>query len=273
VVTKRKINRPAPKPPTDFGSGIVPIEDLETNLVMLVYGRSGTGKTHFMSTFPKPLLLIDVNERGTETIKATPQVFVRRVEDWETWESAYEFLKGKTQFKSVIIDQITSLQDLGMRHIRQRTKKAESDLFSRKNWGELAGTLKTSLSNFRELSDRYHIGLVAHERVFGGEEEGEDNSIEPSITARVMPSVGTFVEGAVDAIGHTFIRERIEKVEGKRVRRVEYCMRVGPHSIYTTKIRRPVEAGAIPDLIVDPTFQKIIDLVSGKSLKRKVRKA
>jgi RecA/RadA recombinase len=62
VVKKRVIKKKAkkkrvkkkPAPTTSILDKIQPVSELETNLVMLVYGRSGTGKTHFGSTFPRP---------------------------------------------------------------------------------------------------------------------------------------------------------------------------------------------------------------------------
>ncbi len=89
-----------------------------------------------------------------------------------------------------------------------------------------------------------------------------------------MPSVSAFLDGAVDSIGSTFIKERWETEDKEEVRHVDYCMRIGPHAFYSTKIRRPVSAGPIPELIVNPTFKKIRDLTTGKQKpRRKARRA
>jgi hypothetical protein len=128
--------------------------------------------------------------------------------------------------------------------------------------------LKQLITDFRELSDKYNILLIAHERVYDGGDD-EQEAIEPSIGARVMPSVGAFLDGAVDAIGSTFIRERWQREDKEEVRHVDYCMRIGPHAFYSTKVRRPPSAGPIPELIVNPTYQKIRDLTEGKSITRK----
>jgi len=245
---------------------------LKTNLVMLVYGRSGTGKTHFASTFPKPALYLDINERGTETVASIPGIDVLRCEEWEDFwgsddtEGAYWYLAEGTKYKTVVIDQVTNLQDMAMREVRRQGRKTEEDQFTQRNWGQLGGLLKTAISAYRELSDRYNIVFLAHERVFdGGGEEEANNAIAPTIGARVIPSVGSFLDGAVDAIGSTFIRERTTKEGVKKVRHVDYCMRTGPHASYATKVRRPVTSGPIPDVIVNPTYPKIMDLISGKS--------
>jgi hypothetical protein len=273
VFKKRKPARKADPKPISILDRIQPVTELSTNLVMLVYGRSGTGKTHFGSTFPKPILFIDTNERGTETIAMEEDVDVVRVIDWAEFDELYwALLNQETSvgYASIVIDQVTNLQDIGMAEVLRKSRKGRDETFTQRNWGQLSGMLKQTIMDFRDLSDLYHLLLIAHERVFDGGDD-EDEAIEPSIGARVMPSVGSFLDGAVDAIGSTFIKERWETEDKEEVRHVDYCMRIGPHAFYSTKIRRPVSAGPIPELIVNPTYKKIKDLTSGKS-KRKVIK-
>lgn len=256
-------------------SRIQPVQDLETNLVMLVYGRSGTGKTAFGATFPKPILFIDTNERGTETVKQEEDVYVVRIEDWAELDELYWALVNNevdTDYASIVIDQVTNLQDMGMAEVLRRSRKGKDETFSQRNWGQLSGMLKQCISDWRELADRFNILFIAHERI---DEPGddEDEAIEPSIGARVMPSVGSFLDGAVDAIGSTYIRERWETEDKEEVRHVDYCMRLGPHAFYSTKIRRPVSAGPIPEYIVNATYDKIQALIAGEPpKKRKVRR-
>jgi hypothetical protein len=247
------------------------VSELETNLVMLVYGRSGTGKTHFGSTFPKPCLFIDTNERGTETIKQVEDVDVVRVTEWAQLDELYWGLVNKetdVEYASIVIDQITNLQDLGMAEVLRKSRKGRDETFTQRNWGQLSGMLKQTISDWRELADQYNLLFIAHERI---DEPGDDEeeSIEPTIGARVMPSVGSFLDGAVDSIGSTYIKERWETEDKEEVRHVDYCMRLGPHAFYSTKIRRPVSAGPIPEFIVDATYDKIRGLIAGKTTKRK----
>ena len=274
VFKKRKAGKKSDPTPTSILDRIQPVSDLKTNTVMLVYGRSGTGKTHFGSTFPKPILFIDTNERGTETIALEDDIDVVRVTEWAEFDELYWALLNKetsVQYTSVVIDQVTNLQDIGMTEVLRKARKGRDETFTQRNWGQLSGMLKQTISDFRDLSDHYNLLLIAHERVFDGGDD-EDEAIEPSIGARVMPSVGSFLDGAVDAIGCTFIKERWETEDKDEVRHVDYCMRIGPHAFYSTKIRRPVSAGPIPELIVNPTYKKIKDLTSGKSKRKTVRR-
>jgi hypothetical protein len=270
---KRVVKKKKTAAPTSILDRIQPVGELETNLVMLVYGRSGTGKTHFGSTFPRPCLFIDTNERGTETIANEEEIDVVRVTDWEEVDELLWALKDGMEYKSVVIDQVTNLQDLGMYEVLRKQRKGRDETFSQRNWGQLSGMLKQFITDFRDLADQYNLLMIAHERIDEPGDE-EDEHIEPNIGARVMPSVGTFLDGAVDAIGCTFIKERWETEDREEVRHVDYCMRIGPHAFYSTKIRRPVSAGPIPELIVNPTYKKIKDLTTGKQKpRRKVRRS
>ena len=45
-----------------------PVEHLPSVLAVLLYGRSGTGKTTIAASFPTPLLLLDIREKGTDSV-------------------------------------------------------------------------------------------------------------------------------------------------------------------------------------------------------------
>lgn len=242
------------------------VDDLEENHVALFYGKSGRGKTETAATFPTKLLFLDINnEKGLKTVRGRQGIQVAKVQTWDEFLDMYWWLEKGQNYKSLVLDQITGLQDMAMSMIRAKRKKTADELFTRKNWGELSGELKTWLHNYRELVSRYNIVFLAHERAFSGEDEADEDEIDPTVSARVMPSVGSFVDGACDIIGHNFIRSVNERNnKGKKVRRTEYCMRVGPHPIYVTKIRRPPTLGPLPDFIVDPSYQKLVNLEAGK---------
>jgi hypothetical protein len=264
----KKIN--SNKPPID----ITNVEHLPDVLAVCFWGRSGTGKTTVASTFPKPLLLLDVREKGTDSISNVKGVRVGQVTSWTEFESVYWYLeKGQHDYKTVVVDQITSLQDLAMEQARRNIGETRDP---RRLFGEAGSLMKTWLLNYRDLIDRgVHVVFIAHDRVNKGEEGGDDQ-IEPEVGPRVMPSVATFLNGSVKIIGNSFIRETF-KIENKRkVRQVEYGMRLGPHAFYTTKVRSPVGIPA-PDHIVNPTFDKLLAVMRGEysteasTVKRKIR--
>ena len=156
VFKKRKAGKKQDPTPTSILDRIQPVSDLKTYMVMLVYGRSGTGKTHFGSTFPKPILFIDTNERGTETIALEDDVDVVRVTEWAEFDELYWALLNKetsVEYASIVIDQVTNLQDIGMTEVLRKARKGRDETFTQRNWGQLSGMLKQTISDFRDLSD------------------------------------------------------------------------------------------------------------------------
>ena len=108
---KRKVlKKKKPAPVASILDQIKPVTELKTNLVMMVYGRSGTGKTHFGSTFPRPILFIDTNERGTETIAMEEDIDVVRITEWGEIDELYWALLDKTtetEYASIVVDQVS----------------------------------------------------------------------------------------------------------------------------------------------------------------------
>ncbi|HPV26807.1 MAG TPA: AAA family ATPase [Bacteroidales bacterium] len=245
---------------------ITSVKALPKVLSMLVYGRSGTGKTTFGASFPTPALLIDIREKGTDSIADRDGVDVVSVNTWSEVEEVFWYLKKEKKYKSVILDQISSLQDLCMEHAMVEEGK---EIMSQRLWGVVSGMMKTWLLNYRDLvEDDINVLFIAHDRASKGESGEDDDTIDPQIGARLMPSVAGTLNGAVKAIGNTYVREVF--LEDKS-RKVEYCMRIGPHAYYTTKMRNPLGT-TIPDHLVDPQFSQLMMLMS-EGEKKPIRKS
>ena len=143
------------------------------------------------------------------------------------------------------------------------------EVMSQRLWGVVSGMMKTWLLNYRDLvEDDINVLFIAHDRASKGESGEDDDTIDPQIGARLMPSVAGTLNGAVKAIGNTYVREVF--LEDKS-RKVEYCMRIGPHAYYTTKMRNPLGT-TIPDHLVDPQFSQLMMLLS-EGEKKPIRKS
>jgi hypothetical protein len=256
IAKKGRVDTPVP---------FIPVAALPTVLAVLGYGRSGTGKTTFASTFPKPLLLLDIREKGTDSISNVPNVEIAHIGKWEDFEAVYWYLsKGGHKFKTVVVDQITQLQDLGIIKAMKDDGKEPEEAISKRNWGQAAGLMKTWLLNYRDLMDAgIHVVFLAHDRATTTDDDSGVDQIDPTVGARIMPSVASFLNGAVKVIGNTFIRETFSLQNKRKVRQVEFAMRIGPHSIYTTKTRSPVGISS-PDIIVNPSFDKLVAVLQGE---------
>ncbi len=115
-----------------------------------------------------------------------------------------------------------------------------------------------------------NVCFIAHDRISGGEDLDDEEALSPEVGPYIMPSVAKVLNGAVDIIGNTFIREVQKKVKNPKTGKIktkdipEYCLRVGPHSRYITKFRVDISEGQSslpPAVIVNPTFDKLKEYV------------
>lgn len=267
TITKRRTTAKAKTTTQDFSKvtdRIKPVQSLGLVLAALFYGRAGTGKTTVAATFPKPLLILDIREKGTDSVSEVEGVDVIQVTDWDEFESIYWYLASPhNKYKSVAIDAISQLQDFAVEKALDEDGKTH-DLISKRQWGVAAGKLKTWIINYRDLVDQgINVVYLAHDRAHEGD-ESEDGEMMPSIGPRVMPSVASILTASVKLIGNTYIRETVNKLpSGKMKRKIDYCMRIGPHSYYETKVRLN-KGGYVPETLVNPDYNLLISLMKGE---------
>lgn len=260
MVRKRRTTTSKSQPQLSIEDRIIDVADIPVELKLLVYGRSGTGKTHILGTFPKPLLVLDVRDKGTTTIRNRPDTKVFPVTCWQDVEDIYWYLVNNPKmFKSVGCDTVTQLQDMAIRSIIGDNP----GVISRRSWGESAGLLKTWILNYRDLP--MNVCFTAQDRDNSSSDDFDDEgTLIPEVGPYVMPSVAKILNAAFGLIGQTFIREVEKKVKvgGKLKTKTvaEFCMRIGPHARYTTKFRRDpsMKGPSIPSIIVDPSYDKLL---------------
>ena len=240
-----------------------------------MYGRSGTGKTTFAATFPKPLLIIDIGDRGTDSITEVRGVNYIEPESFEEVENIFWELKsGEHKYKSVVIDTISQLQRLRTEEELERKGKNRDEAgkwgaLTRQDYGRIASDVKKLLSNMRDLP--MQTIYIAQDKVQDNDEDGvEEGLLMPEVGPRVSKSVAADINANASVIGSTFIRQKTttskKRVRGKfpKTTTIQFCLRIGPDPIYITKIRKPKTTQA-PPFIVNPTYEKLANAIKGES--------
>lgn len=237
---------------------------------ILLYGKSGTGKTTLWSTWPRPIYVI-VCSGGNETIALRREKGIKV----HTLASSLDVPKiaealATSEYKTVVLDHVTDFQGLILKELLGLAKIPEQlswGLATQQQYGQIAVQFKEHIRSLLETP--MNTVLVGQERE--SNTDGASEVLAPFIGVGLSPSSAGWVNTACEYICQTFIKQRTEMVTtmvaGKSMTvpkilpGVEYCLRTGPHPTYTTKFR--VARGTkLPDWIVDPSYDKIMELIS-----------
>jgi len=244
-----------------------------------VYGRSGTGKTTLWSTFPGPILAIicsGSNKSGEARSIDTPEnrKKIKSVELESTTElnEIINHQKETEEFATIVLDHATDLQNLALKEIlglEELPAQLSWGLATQQQYGQCSLKMKEFLRALLNLS--CNVVIVAQERDFNTDTESSDVMM-PFVASALSPSVVGWLNPAVDYIAQTMIRGKEEsykkKLNGKtitktrKVEGVEYCLRVAPDEVFTTKFRTP-KSRKIEGVIVDPSYEKIMSIING----------
>ena len=277
--TKSKPKRRRSRAPESLDT--VSVDQVIKHRSWAFYGSTGTGKTTILGTFPKPILLLDINDRGVDSIaEYGDDIQVKQPGRWEEFEEVYWYLKKNAgEYETLGIDTITELQELAIIRIledktgvrlddEEASRAGDWGNLSRGDWGDVGALLKRWITDIRNLP--LEVVFNAQIRTFGGDDESDDwETLAPDVGVRLSPATREHLNAMVNFIGNTFIRRREKivkkKQRGGKTKRVrvpvtEYCLRVGPSPVYDTKFRKD-KAIILPDLIVDPTYDDMLALV------------
>lgn len=272
-VVKQAAKAPAKKK-KDVGvvSRIVPLQLIDNGIKMNVYGRSGTGKTTFYSSFPKPLLtIICSGAQETRSIYKVPGIDMVRLQEVEEFPLLMEHVAECGKYKTVVLDHVTAFQDMVLKAIlglEILPAQTSWGLATQQEYGQLGLQMKEYLRLMLDLP--INTVMVAQEKAFNAEEQSE--LLLPNVASALTPTVTGWINTACDYIVQTFLREKVVmkpvKVGGKvvnkpvKVKGAEYCLRVGPDPTYTTKFRVP-KGTILPDVLANPDYAQVLKLING----------
>jgi hypothetical protein len=258
-----------------IGDLIEDVDEGELLVKALFYGDFGKGKTTLGATFPKPMLIIDVNERGTDSVRGEYErgdVKRFKVTEWEQIVDIYWYLQtAKHPFKSVMIDTLTQLNDLTLKYVMQKDSDIDAsvdlEMPHQRHYGMSGQIMREWILKYRNLP--MNVVFNCQEKRKKDEDAIVDE--EPQVGPELSPSVLRTAGAAVGIIGHCFVRE-VDGEDGKT--KTHFGLRVGPSSQYRTKIRVPKSQSAVvPKVIYDPSYDKLVAVMKGEYKKPTKKKA
>lgn len=266
---KRK-SRPGPAEVEVDDLPIRPVSEVSRYRSYVLYGRSATGKTTLACSFPKPLILLDAKDKGTDSVSDQDGVDVLDINTWDDFETMYWYLKKyPKKYKTVVIDTLSQVQQIAIEkqvgdNLTDGKRAGDWGTMTKRDWGTVASALKTWIINFRDLP--MEVVFIAQDRIFNMEEDDEVEGIAPEVGPGLMPSVTKHLNAAVTVIGNTFIRRKVTvtgKGKNKKEKsKIQYCLRIGPHETYTTKMRKPKKV-ELPPILINPIYEDLTEIIKG----------
>lgn len=244
------------------------VQDMDTGgLNLVVYGKSGTGKTKLASTAKKPALFLICSGPGeTRTIKNEKGVDAVRITDVEQLVTIVEYQKEVNKYKTIVVDHATGFQDLAFKKVVGKDAPAQMSwgAATQQQWGEIGSMVKEHLKLVFDLPCDTIINC--QERTDNADADASE-ILQPYCYPALSPSTATWLQFTADYVVHTFIRlatvtKKVKKGDNiieKEFDEIQYCLRVGPHPTFYTKFRVP--GGVKEDVIVNPTLDKIQALI------------
>ena len=216
----------------------------DVKLSAAVYGKSGTGKTTFGASFPKPFFLdidgglLSVRGQDINYVDLTPGKEV-------TWPDILDAIKEgqKDDYESIIVDSLTGLADLCMESVLQLNRRSgQKPNFD--DWAAYANKIKDFI--VRLLASGKNTLLICHEAPDKDELTGH---------VWMLPAIQGQMKSRISNYFDEFYHAEVEQSHGKPS---NYRLLARPSSIYTAKSRllsRDTESSYLV-----PSFQSLIDL-------------
>ena len=140
-----------------------PINEIGKSKMVVIYGQSNTGKTVLSSTFPKPMLYLQIGDEGLNPISNEDGIKVIRLETAvELKQVLDELNKTDTDYESIVIDTFSLYVNVWTHdNIISKNKK-----MTQQDWGNLKTDTEEVIRLAHKLATKKWIVLTCHEISF-----------------------------------------------------------------------------------------------------------
>lgn len=237
-------------------SQAVDISELGQRNLWVPWGKSGTGKTKFVASLPKPLLYIRVGDDGSNTIANVEGIKAIHAENIEQLKEIGKELLKDRKFRSVAVDTFSMITNVWIdQNIVQKKKK-----MTQQAWGDLKVETEELIKIFHEVALNHIVALTCHES--NDTIEGMEDEIIPDFRPNTTKGARTYLEGMANYGIHMAKMKKTVVTEKGEKEVVKYVAHLGANSYYWTKLQIDPSV-KVPSSVVNPTYDKIMDIITG----------
>lgn len=234
----------------------VDISELGHRNLWVPWGKSGTGKTKFVASLPKPLLYIRVGDDGSNTIANVDGIKAIHAETLEQLKEIGKELQKDKEFTSVAVDTFSMITNVWIdQNITQKKKK-----MTQQAWGDLKVETEELIKIFHEVAATHIVALTCHES--NDSIEGMEDEIIPDFRPNTTKGARTYLEGMANYGIHMAKMKKTVIKDGVEKEVVRYVGHLGANSYYWTKLQIDPDI-KVPDAVVNPTYDKIMKIING----------
>lgn len=234
----------------------VDIQALGQRNLWVLYGKSNSGKTWVASTFPKPMLYLQIGDDGANTIARVEGVKAIRVDTIQKLKDLGDELLRDKKYKTVVVDTFSLLvNEWTGEKVTGKGKRMTQQL-----WGDLKNDQEEIIKLMYKIARKHIVVLTCHEST--DSIEGMEDEITPDVRPSVSKGARTYLEGMANYGIHTtkIIKEITKGNTTKEV--VKYAADIGPNPYYWTKLQIDPSI-RVPKRIINPTYDKFIAIING----------
>lgn len=233
----------------------VDIRDLGQRNLWVLYGKSNSGKTWVASTFPKPMLYLQIGDDGSNTIARVDGVKAIRVDSVQKLKDISKELLRDKSYKTVVVDTFSLLvNEWTGEKVTSKGKRMTQQL-----WGDLKIDQEEIIKLMYKIARKHIVVLTCHEST--DSIEGMEDEITPDVRPSVSKGARTYLEGMANYGIHTtkIVKEVTKGNTTKEV--VKYAADIGPNPYYWTKLQIDPSI-KVPARIINPSYDKFMAVIN-----------
>ena len=234
------------------------ISQLPGSNLWVIYGKSTSGKTELLSTFPKPLLYVRIGDDGSNTIAGKKGIKALAPDNLTELREIAQELKKDTKYAAVGVDTFgLEVNEWIDQNAVQKKKRVTQQM-----WGDLKTDTEELIKLFHLIARNKIVVLTCHE--VADSIEGYEDEISPDIRPNVSRGARTYLEGMANfGIHTTVIEKEKENPDGSITTITRHAAHLATNPYYWVKTQKPANI-KLPKLVYNPTYDKIMNLMKGE---------